>query len=133
LCIAGLIVDEINIFYTIIISSILVLVFYYLLAQYACKFSLSGEIIAIKYLFPFKKDISINLSNLKEPKFDLSYYYFLEDDFRMGIFLWSHPFDSFTFIVSGEKDPVIININSSYIGTKKLYKLLKNKYPNAGT
>lgn len=133
LCIAGFILNKINFFYTVIMSSILALVFYYLLAQYACKFILTGEILELKYIFPYKKDIRINLSNLKEPKFELSYFYFLEDDFRMGVFLWSHPYDSFTFIPFGEKESITININSSYMGTKKLYKLLKNKYANAST
>jgi hypothetical protein len=56
-CIGACVVGKIHVIYTLIICSILGLVLYYVLAQYACKFLLDEQNLEISYLFSLSAKI----------------------------------------------------------------------------
>ena len=114
--------------YAIGMSIIISFITFVVMCQYSCKFILDGNSITFKYAFPFNKTISIDLNKASEIRFELSYYYFLDEDFKMGVYYWYRPYDILYVIQEGETDPVIVKFNSSYFKSLEMYSHLRKQF-----
>lgn len=119
---------RINFLYALFIFLIIATILFVVIAQYSCSFICSNDKIRFKYLFPSNEIKEISLVNIDRIEFELSYFYFLEEDFKMGVFYWFRPYDTMYIFYQNEKLPMIIKFNASFKGAKKMYKYLKLKY-----
>lgn len=114
-----------NIYFSVITTVVIALIFYLLFLSYACTLTIEEPVLSVKYLFPNSGKIEINLLEVDFIEFELSYFYLFEDDFKMGVFYLMHPYD--TIIVHFKNgDRKIIKFNSSYFTARKIYVFLKD-------
>lgn len=116
-----------NIYFSVIISVVIALILYLLFLSYACTLTIEESVLRVKYLFPNSGKIEINLLEVDFIEFELSYFYLLEDDFKMGVFYLMHPYD--TMVVNLKNgDRIIIKFNSSFFAARKIYLYLKDNF-----
>lgn len=101
---------------------------YFLFINKACLFTLESQQIKIRYLFPMKESIKINLNDVAKISFELSYFYLTEEDANLKIFYMLHPYDTMIVDFKNGYNRKIVYFNSSFFPTIKIYRYLKNKY-----
>jgi hypothetical protein len=126
----ALLFRHVNFFYSVFVTIFLSGVTYFVLARYACIIELDDSAIRVRYVFPIPGVVEFKLKDIEQIEFDLSWFFMLSEDFRMGVFYWYHPFDTITFYLKTEEGHTqnSVNINTSYFGTLKVYGHLKEIY-----
>ena len=123
----ALLLNRNNIYFSVIITVVLALIFYLLFLSFACTLTIEESVLSVKYLFPNSGKIEINLLEVEIIEFELSYFYLLEDDFKMGVFYLIHPYDTMIIHLKNG-DRKIIKFNSSYFTVRKIYVFLKDNF-----
>ena len=126
----GLLLRHVNLFYSVFVAVFLSGVLYFVLARYACIIEWEESVIRVRYVFPVPGLVELNPKDIEKIDYELSWFYLMSEDFRMGVVYWYHPFDTITFYLKTKEGCTqnSVNINTSYLGTLKLCGRLKEIY-----
>jgi len=116
----------VSLFYACFVAIVISVILYIIVAQFSCSFILNENSITFNYLLSKPKVVS--LLQIQRAEFELSYFFFFEEDFKMGIFYWFRPYDTMYLFYDKGEEPIAIKFNSSFKGTLKMYRYLKKKY-----
>ena len=96
-----------------------------------CLLSLEGSILKLKYLFPRREKIEIDMSIVKYIEFELSFFYLFAGDLEVNKSRMHNPTDAMTIRFKDGTKARIIDFNSPLFSTIKIYRYLKRDFNNS--
>lgn len=112
--------------YELLTLSLLYLIF----SRFACRMMLTEDALHVKYLFPWNKDIKIQVASIQKVEIKKGFYDLFSDDTIAGLFVFPRfCYDQLILEIyaDGKVDTAIISVNTRFSQFDRIVKLIKKR------